>query len=46
MHDAPAVMRTFEKFLVGRDGTMRAGFVPDVLPHHARPTAAIEDAPG
>lgn len=40
------VMWNFEKFLVGRDGSVRARFAPDVAPDDARLIAAIEDALG
>lgn len=41
---ATDVMWNFEKFLVGRDGSVRARFAPDVAPDDARLIAAIEDA--
>lgn len=41
---ASDVMWNFEKFLVGRDGAVRARFAPDVAPDDARLLAAIEAA--
>jgi glutathione peroxidase len=41
---ASDVMWNFEKFLVGRDGTVRVRFAPDVAPDDARLLAAIEAA--
>ncbi len=40
----PDVLWNFEKFLVGRDGTVVARFAPDMLPKDPRITAAIEQA--
>lgn len=40
------VMWNFEKFLVDREGRVRARFAPDVAPDDARLIAAIEDALG
>lgn len=40
------VMWNFEKFLVGRDGTVVARFSPDVTPDHPALQAAIEKALG
>jgi len=40
------VMWNFEKFLVGRDGSVLARFAPDVTPDDARLIQAIEDALG
>jgi glutathione peroxidase len=42
--DPTDVMWNFEKFLVGRDGTVRGRFAPDVTPDDVRLLAAIEDA--
>ena len=41
---APAILWNFEKFLVGRDGTVLNRFAPDMPPNDARITAAIEQA--
>ena len=41
---APAVLWNFEKFLVGRDGTVLNRFAPDMPPNDPRITAAIEEA--
>lgn len=38
------VMWNFEKFLVGRDGTVLGRFAPDITPDDPKITAAIEDA--
>ena len=40
----PAVLWNFEKFLIGRDGTILARFAPDMPPGDPRITAAIEQA--
>lgn len=40
------VMWNFEKFLVGRDGTVRARFAPDVTPEDPALVAAVESALG
>ena len=40
------VMWNFEKFLVGRDGTVVARFSPDVTPDHPALKAAIEKVLG
>lgn len=40
------VMWNFEKFLIGRDGTVLGRFAPDVEPGHPVLTAAIESALG
>lgn len=40
----PDVLWNFEKFLVGRDGTVLARFAPDMPPDDTRITSAIEQA--
>ena len=40
------VMWNFEKFLIGRDGTVLARFAPDVAPNDPKLVAAIEAALG
>ena len=40
----PELLWNFEKFLVGRDGTVRARFAPDVTPDDPRLVQAISDA--
>jgi glutathione peroxidase len=40
------VMWNFEKFLIGRDGTVAGRFAPDVAPDHPALVAAIEAALG
>jgi len=40
------VMWNFEKFLLGRDGGVRARFAPDVAPDDVRLISAVEDALG
>lgn len=42
----PAVLWNFEKFLVGRDGTVIARFAPDMPPTDPRILTAIEEALG
>lgn len=42
----PDVLWNFEKFLVGRDGTVLARFAPDMLPDDPRILSAIEQALG
>ena len=42
-HDSD-VLWNFEKFLVGRDGTVRGRFSPDTEPDDAQLVAAIEEA--
>ena len=41
---APGVLWNFEKFLVGRDGTVLARFAPDVAADDPRLRAAVESA--
>ncbi len=41
---APAVLWNFEKFLIGRDGTVVDRFAPDVAADDARLRAAVENA--
>lgn len=41
---APGVLWNFEKFLLGRDGTVRARFAPSVEPEEPILVAAIEQA--
>ena len=43
---APGVLWNFEKFLIGRDGTVVARFSPEVAPDDAMVTGAIEAALG
>ncbi len=43
---APGVLWNFEKFLVGRDGQVRARFAPDVTAEDPRLRAAIDAALG
>ena len=40
----PELLWNFEKFLVGKDGTVVARFAPDMVPNDPRITAAIESA--
>jgi glutathione peroxidase len=40
--EAPEVLWNFEKFLIGRDGTVVARFAPDMPPSDERITTAIE----
>jgi glutathione peroxidase len=40
----PELLWNFEKFLVGRDGTVLARFAPDTPPDDPRITKAIESA--
>ncbi|WP_101926758.1 MULTISPECIES: glutathione peroxidase [Luteimonas] len=40
----PAVLWNFEKFLIGRDGAVRARFAPDVTADDPRLRAAVDDA--
>lgn len=41
---APEILWNFEKFLLGREGTVLARFAPDILPTDPRVTSAIESA--
>ena len=41
---APEILWNFEKFLVGRDGSVLARFAPDILPSDPRVTTAIDSA--
>ena len=43
-NEAPELLWNFEKFLVGRDGTVLARFAPDTKPDDADLVAAIEAA--
>ena len=43
-NDPPELLWNFEKFLVGRDGTVLERFSPDVTPDDPRLVAAIEQA--
>jgi glutathione peroxidase len=42
--DAPSILWNFEKFLVGRDGTVLARFAPDMTPDDPLILTAIEQA--
>ena len=41
-NDEPDVLWNFEKFLIGRDGSVTARFAPDVTPDDPRLLAAVE----
>lgn len=45
-NDAPELLWNFEKFLIGRDGTVVERFSPDVTPDDPRLLSAIEKALG
>jgi glutathione peroxidase len=40
----PGVLWNFEKFLIGKDGTILARFAPDLTPDDPRITAAVDSA--